>query len=137
MAGYSEPDGRRIAVEADAVISEGTMQAERPRARRYAFSASVELIDVASERKVREQTCDLSLFGCQIKCHEPWAVGTKVRLKIPYKGSVFTAWGRITRVQGAAVGVEFTKVEHKDEVVLEKWMAELRDSANATLLRSS
>jgi len=102
------------------------MLPEKPRARRYAFLANIELIDVESERKLREQTCDLSLFGCQVKCLEPLPAGTKVRLKITYKGAAFTALGRIANVRGKSMGVVFTTVADKDQSVLEKWMAELR-----------
>ena len=102
------------------------MLPEKPRARRYVFVANIELIDVESERKLREQTCDLSLFGCQVKCVEPLAAGTKVRLKITYKGAAFTAWGRIANVRGSSMGVVFTTVADKDQAVLEKWTAELR-----------
>ena len=114
------------------------MLPERPRARRYTFPANVELIDVDSERKLREQTCDLSLFGCQVKCANPWPVGTKVRLRITYKGSAFTALGRIAHVRSnTAMGVAFVKVEDKDQLVLERWMAELRDRGVAFSTRPS
>jgi PilZ domain len=102
------------------------MLPEKPRARRYAFLANIELIDVESERKLREQTCDLSLFGCQVKCLVPLPAGTKVRLKITYKGAAFTAAGRIANVRGTSMGVVFTNVADKDQSVIEKWMAELR-----------
>ena len=103
------------------------MLPEKPRARRYVLVANIELIDVESERKLREQTCDLSLFGCQVKCLEPWPAGTKVRLKITYKGASFTAMGRIANLRAKSMGVAFSNVGDKDQSVLEKWMAELRD----------
>ena len=103
------------------------MQAEKPRARRYPFPANVELIDVDSEQMLRVQTCDLSLFGCRVKCAKTWPVGTKVRLKITYKGAAVRALGRIAHVQGTtSMGVAFAKVESKDQLILEIWMAELR-----------
>lgn len=112
------------------------MQPERPRARRYTFPANIELIDVDSERKIRERTSDLSLFGCQVKCQNPWPIGTKVRLKITYKGSAFTASGRIAHIRAnSAMGVAFVRVEDKDQLVLERWMAELRDGSVASTVR--
>jgi PilZ domain len=103
------------------------MLPERPRARRFTFLANIEMIDVESERKLREQTFDLSLFGCQVKSQEPFPAGTKVRLKITYKGAAFTASGRIANVRGKSMGVSFTVIGDKDQSVLERWMAELRD----------
>jgi hypothetical protein len=103
---------------------------EKPRARRYPFPANVELIDVDSEHMLRVQTCDLSLFGCRVRCANPWPAGTKVRLKITYKGATVRALGRIAHVQGTtSMGVAFSKVEIKDQLVLEIWMAELRAGA--------
>ncbi len=64
---------------------------ERPRARRYPFAASADLVDMASETEIREQTTDLSVFGCQVTAQKVWAV------------------------------------EQKDQLVLEKWLAEARD----------
>ena len=109
------------------------MHIERPRARRYPFIANIELIDVESEGKLREQTRDLNLFGCQVKSADPWPVGTKIRLKITYKGAAFTAWARIANVRrGGAMGIWFTGIESKDQLVLEKWLAELREAVAAT-----
>ena len=102
------------------------MLPEKPRARRFAFLANIELIDLDLERKLRDQTCDLSLFGCQVKCLEPWPAGTKVRLKITFKGAAFTALGRIANIRAKSMGVVFTTVGDKDQSVLERWMAELR-----------
>ena len=103
------------------------MLPEKPRARRYPFPANVELIDIDSEHLLRVQTCDLSLFGCRVRCPHPWPIGTRVRLKIAYKGSAVRALGRIVHVQGTtSMGVAFSQVDAKDQLVLEIWMAELR-----------
>ena len=104
---------------------------ERPRARRYPLSANIELIDVGTEAKIKQRTCDLSLFGCHVKTSTPWAVGTKVRLKITYKGSAFTAFGRVANVQEDGMGLEFSNTEGKNEFVLEIWVAELREEVAA------
>jgi hypothetical protein len=92
---------------------------ERPRARRYTFPANIELIHVESEAKIREQTCDLNLFGCRVRTTSPWAVGSKVRLRISYKGANFVALGRVANVMDASMGVEFSDVRDKDQCVLE------------------
>jgi PilZ domain len=103
---------------------------ERPRAPRYVFSANIELIDVESEAILKERTCDLSLFGCFAKASTPWAVGTKVRVKITYKGSAFTALGHVAQTRGNGMGVQFSEMAPKDAMVLEIWMAELREDAS-------
>ena len=103
------------------------MPPERRRAGRYACVANIELTDVESEDKMREQTCDLSLFGCQVRAANPWAVGRKVHLKIFHRGKSFIANGRVAHVQDSNMGVEFTNVADKDSIVLEEWVAELRE----------
>ena len=101
---------------------------ERPRARRYPFAASVDLVDMASEAEVREQTTDLSVFGCQVTAQKPWAAGTKVRLRIIHRGAIFVAQGQIMNVRRNGMGVVFTRMEQKDQLILERWLGEVRDT---------
>lgn len=103
------------------------MPPTQPRARRHSFSAIIELIDLESENTIKHRTCDLSLFGCFVKASEPWAIGRKVRLKITYKGSAFSAFGRVVHTRDGGMGVQFSEVAPKDEMILEIWMAELRN----------
>ena len=57
------------------------MQLGHHRARRYSFHASVELTDLQSETQTKEQTSDLSLFGCHVDTLKPLSPETKVRVK--------------------------------------------------------
>ena len=100
---------------------------ERPRARRYPFAASADLVDMASETEIREQTTDLSVFGCQVTAQKTWAVGTKIRLRIIHRGAIFTAQGQVMNVRRNGMGLVFTRMEQKDQLILEKWLAEARD----------
>ena len=104
------------------------MQPERPRARRYSFVASIELTDVQSETQTREQTSDLSLFGCHVDAREPLPTGTVVRIRIAHRGAKFAALGTVVYAgPNAGMGVAFTKIEQKDQLVLESWIDELRE----------
>ena len=105
---------------------------DRPRARRYPFHASVELVDMASEIETREQTTDISVFGCQVHAQKVLAAGAKVHLRIIHRGAVFAAQGQIMNVHGSVMGVVFTRIEQKDQSVLEKWLAEARDTHERT-----
>src|SRR5712671_5331476 len=60
---------------------------ERPRARRYPFAASIELVEMESENETREQTSNLSVFGCQVSAQKPFVAGTRVRLRIIHRAS--------------------------------------------------
>ncbi len=105
---------------------------ERPRARRYLFAASIDLVDMASEIEIREQTTDLSVFGCQVTAQKAWAAGTKVRLRIIHRGAIFAAQGLVVNVRRNSMGVVFSKMEQKDQAVLERWLAEARDTHERT-----
>jgi len=101
---------------------------ERPRARRYPFAASIELVEMESESEIREQTTNLSVFGCQVNAQKTFAAGAKVRLRIIHRGAIFAALGQVVNVRRNSMGVVFTKIEQKDQLILEKWLAEARDT---------
>ena len=103
------------------------MQPERPRARRYPFVASIELTELQSETQTREQTSDLTLFGCHVNTGRSLPVGTKVWLRIAHESGIFETCGRVANVQPeTGIGIVFTNVEEKYQLVLENWIAELR-----------
>jgi hypothetical protein len=105
---------------------------ERPRARRYPFAASIELVEMESESEIREQTTNLSVFGCQLTAQKPFAAGTRVRLRILHRGAIFAALGHIVNVGKNSMGVVFTKIEEKDQAILQIWLAEIRDPHERT-----
>ena len=105
---------------------------ERPRARRYPFAASIELVEMESEGEIREQTTNLSVFGCQVNAQKTFAAGAKVRLRIIHRGAIFAALGQVVNVRRNSMGVVFTKIEQKDQTVLEKWLADVRDQHEHT-----
>jgi hypothetical protein len=103
------------------------MQFERHRARRYSLHASIELTDLQSETQTREQTSDLSLFGCHVDTLKPLPAETKVRIRISHRSENFEALGKVTYYRSnAGMGILFTRIEAHDQSVLDKWIAELR-----------
>jgi hypothetical protein len=101
---------------------------ERPRAPRYPFIAGIELTDVRSEAQIRERTSDLSLFGCHVDTLKLFPTGTRVRMRIAHRGANFAALGTVVHARpNDGMEVAFTKIEQKDQLVLEKWIDELRD----------
>ncbi len=104
------------------------MQLAHHRARRYSFHASVELTDLQSETQAKEQTSDLSLFGCHVATPKPLPAGTKVRIKISHRSETFEALGKVAYIrENAGMGIFFTRIEANDQLVLDKWIAERRD----------
>ena len=105
------------------------MRPERHRARRYQFHASIELIDLESETQTKAQTSDLSLFGCHVNTLKPLSAGTKVRIKISHRSESFESLGKVVYSrQNHGMGIHFTHIEPSDQLVLDKWIAERRDS---------
>lgn len=103
------------------------MQAGPPRARRYSFVTSVELTDIQSETQIRGRTGDLSLFGCRVETSNPLRKGTRVRIRIAHGGANFVALGRVVHSKpGTEMGVVFTKIEQDSQLIIEKWLTELR-----------
>ena len=108
------------------------MRSERPRARRYPFITTIELTDVRSEEHATEQTSDLSLFGCHVDARNPLPPGTTVRIRIVHARATFIALGKVAYAEeNGGMGIAFTKIESNHQLVLEKWIAELRDTREA------
>lgn len=105
------------------------MRVERPRATRYSFVADATLTDVESSDKTHQKTRDLSLFGCHVAPGNCAPTGTRVRVQIVHMGEIFEALGRVTNVRPmAGMGIIFTKVEERYQLVLEKWLSALRNT---------
>src|SRR5947199_8096839 len=103
------------------------MQLGHHRARRYSCRASIELTDLQSETQTKEQTSDLSLFGCHVDTLKPLPPETKVRIEISHRSENFEARGKVTSARSnAGMGILFTRIEQHDQSVLDKWIAELR-----------
>jgi PilZ domain-containing protein len=99
-----------------------------PRSRRYSFVADIELTDVKSDARTRERTSDLSVFGCHVETRKPLSNGAKVRVRITHRGATFVALGRVSyAIPNSGMGIVFTNVQPGDELILEKWIAEMRD----------
>jgi hypothetical protein len=86
------------------------------------------MVDMESEIETREQVTNLSVFGCEVSMRKPLAKGTKIRLRILHRGAIFAALGHVANVRTNSIGVVFGRIEQKDQVVLEKWLAEAREN---------
>jgi hypothetical protein len=103
------------------------MPVEHPRARRYPFVTKIELTDVRLETHIEDRTSDLSLFGCYVETQKPFPQGTKLKIRIAHRGANFEALGRTAYVRpNSGMGIVFTKIDQNDQLILEKWIAELR-----------
>jgi hypothetical protein len=108
------------------------VRVERPRARRYPFVASVELVDLHSDLRLQERVTDLSLYGCGVTASKSLPAGTKLSVRITSKGSTFSALGKVAYATADGdMGIVFARVERNDQTILEKWINELRTKMDA------
>ncbi len=103
------------------------MYSEHPRARRYLFVAAVELTDMRSDAKIQVRTSDLSIYGCRVETDKPFPTGAKVRIRIAHRSANFVALGRVSYTTEGGMGIAFTQIEPNHQLILEKWVEELRD----------
>ena len=76
-----------------------------------------------------EQTGDVSLFARGVSTQNPLPAGTRIRIRRQRAGANFAAMGKVARSgHGTSMGVVFTKIQPHQPVVLEKWVAELREA---------
>jgi hypothetical protein len=91
--------------------------------------ASVMLFDLDSDGKTARaaRTSDLSAFGCLVVPGDTSPIGARVRLQITYMREVFEAVEPVIHTrQLKGLGIAFTKIEDHHQLVLEKWLTELR-----------
>jgi hypothetical protein len=102
----------------------------RPRELRKPFVASIVITDLISERQVSTRTSDLSVHGCFATTTNPFNAGVKVQIAIVHAGAKVVATGRVVSARADGMSIAFTKIEQRDEAVLEGWLSELRIREN-------
>lgn len=99
----------------------------RPRARRYALVANVELTELETEKQIHHLLSDLSLFGCRVTRGRMLSRGAKIRIRIMHGGTSFNAVGTVVHARvKSGMGIVFTGIENSDLRVLENWICQLR-----------
>jgi hypothetical protein len=102
----------------------------RPRALRKPFVAEIVITDLISERQISTHTSDLSVQGCFVLTPTPLNPGVKVRIAIVHAGAKVVAFGRVVSARTDGMSIAFTKMEQRDEAVLERWLSDLRIMEN-------
>jgi hypothetical protein len=105
------------------------VRTQRPRARRYEFAATIELTDLQTGEQRKERMINLSLYGCRVVTCMPFSTGAKTRIRITRMGETLTALGTVAHTtESGEMGIAFTKIELRDQLILEKWVEELRSA---------
>lgn len=104
------------------------MRSERPRSRRYPFIASIEVTDIGAETQFIGLTDDVSVYGCAVRTKNLLPKERTVRVRITHAGTNFVAMGKVSYSNpGSGIGIVFTQVEPHHQVILEKWIDQLRE----------
>jgi hypothetical protein len=99
---------------------------QRPRALRKPFVAAIVITDVVSELQISTHTSDLSMHGCFVSTPTPLNPGTKVQVNLVRAGAKFMAFGHVVSARTDGMSVTFTKIEPRDQAILEQWMSNTR-----------
>jgi hypothetical protein len=100
---------------------------DRNRAVRQVFIANVIVTEVETEKQIQGVVRNLSLFGCYVETTSPLNQGVKAQLSITHSGQKFTAIGKVAHaVANKGMGISFTSLQPNDQMILEKWMEQLR-----------
>jgi hypothetical protein len=93
---------------------------------RYAFVATIEVIDTKSGKQIVCETSNLSRYGCHVRTSILIVPGTSVNLKIKHHGTSFQSQGTtVYAIQGEGIGIHFANVPIEERVVLKEWLVQL------------
>jgi hypothetical protein len=100
--------------------------AQRARALRKPFVATIVITDVVSERQVSARTSDLSVHGCFVPTSTSLNPGAKVQITMVHAGAKVAAFGRVASARVDGMGISFTEIEQRDQTILERWISDMR-----------
>jgi hypothetical protein len=111
---------------------------ERRRMKRHAFSATTEVADIATGAQLSTRAADLSLQGCYLDSLNPFAVGSKIRIRIVWGGAELTCAAVVRDSQpGMGMGVAFTDMDDARKALIQRWIEKLDSSASVDLSSST
>jgi hypothetical protein len=106
--------------------SKSNGQVDRRSVNRYPFSASAKVMELRSQALVTGRSSDLGLGGCYIDIISTFAMDSIVRVRLEHEKKVFEALATVVYTQPSiGMGLSFTKIEPKNELILREWVAEI------------
>ena len=101
----------------------------RRKQRRYPFTATALVFEPKSETLLRARTADLGPDGCFVDTLNPFAPGTKVKVRIEKSGVTFEALARVVySLTSMGMGLVFHSVGPEQLWVLHEWLADAGDA---------
>ena len=63
-----------------------------------------------------------------METHKPFPTGSKVRIRIAHRSANFVALGRVSyTTSDGGMGIAFTQIELTNQLILERWVEDLRE----------
>jgi PilZ domain len=105
-------------------------EAERRCSDRHMFTASADIVELASGARFSTRTTDLGPGGCFIDTTNPFSVGSKVQLLLRKGKTEFQTHGVVVYSQnGLGMGIAFNEVNPAQQAALQLWLAEITGEA--------
>jgi PilZ domain len=103
-----------------------TKEAERRGADRHIFTASAEVVDMATGARFSTRTTDLGPGGCFVDTLSPLPVGSQVHVSVRKGQTHFRCEGTVVYSQdGLGMGIGFESLDAAQQQQLEAWLTEL------------
>jgi hypothetical protein len=100
--------------------------AERRQHERHAFSATAEVVDLASGARLSTRAADLNKGGCYLDMLSPLPIGSKVRIRISSDGGDLACTAVVRDSQpGMGMGVAFTDLNDAQNALIDSWIERL------------
>jgi hypothetical protein len=102
------------------------MYTQARKAPRFPFIASVDVIELHTDTRLKARTSDLSRQGCYVDTLNPLPNGTTLRLHFTHQAQELDAVGRVVHSQpNMGMGIEFAEIVANDPPTLDSWLANL------------
>ena len=101
-------------------------EAERRAGERHSFTASAEVIELASGARFSTRSTDLGHGGCFVDTMVPFPVGAKVHVRVHQAKNEFETTGTVVYSQaGLGMGVAFDALDPERRMALDSWIRSL------------
>jgi hypothetical protein len=108
------------------VTKAATREAERRSADRHSFTASAEVVELASGARFSTRTTDLGPGGCFVDTMVPFPVGAQVKVAVRKDKTQFDTRGTVVYSQhGLGMGIAFDALDASQRAALDDWLMEL------------
>lgn len=98
----------------------------RRKHQRHTFSATAEVVDLASGARLATRAADLNKGGCYLDMMTPLPIGSNVRVRIQAFGAEFTCAAVVRDSQpGMGMGVAFADLDDAQKSLIEGWIERL------------